>query len=134
MTIGSILATNLLVGVLLGIAAKLLVHVVRGVPVKNVLAISFHITHGPDDTYRVKIDGSAIFSNFIALKSQLATLPKGETIVFDLADVYLIDHTVMDFISAYRDDYLEHNGRCEIQGLDEHAVASEHELAARIKQ
>lgn len=133
-TIGSILATNLLVGVLLGIAAKLLVHVVRGVPFKNVLAISFHIAHRPDDTYRVKIDGSAIFSNFIALKSQLATLPKGKTIVFDLADVYLIDHTVMDFISAYRDDYLEHNGRCEIQGLDEHAVASEHELAARIKQ
>lgn len=133
-TIVGVLATNLLVGVMLGIAAKLLIHAVRGVPIKNVLSISYHIHREHEHGYRIKVDGSAIFSNFIALKSELAMLPKGKSIVFDLADVYLIDHTVMDFIHAYRDDYIAHNGRCEIHGLSEHAAASGHRLAARIKQ
>ncbi|MCK9605037.1 MAG: SulP family inorganic anion transporter [Methylomonas sp.] len=133
-TIVSVLATNLLLGVMLGIAAKLLIHAVRGVPLKNVLSISYHIHHEHDHGYRIKVDGSAIFSNFIALKSELAMLPKGGFIVFDLADVYLIDHTVMEFIHAYKKDYIEHGGRCEVHGLSEHAAASGHRLAARIKQ
>lgn len=133
LTVFGVLASNLLVGVLLGIAAKLLIHVVRGVPLRNVLAISYRIHHGAEQGYRIKVDGSAIFSNFIALKSELAMLPKGKSVVFDLADVYLIDHTVMDFIHGYRDDYIAQGGRCEIHGLSEHAAAGEHRLAARMK-
>lgn len=133
-TIVGILISNLLVGVMLGIVAKLLVHLVRGVPLRNLLSISYRMEQVATDNYRLKIDGSAVFSNFIALKSQLATLPQGKTIVFDLADVYLIDHTVMEFISAFRRDYILHGGDCEILGLDGHAVAGNHDLAARIKQ
>lgn len=132
-TIVGVLATNLLVGVMLGIAVKLLIHLVRGVPIQNVLSISYHIHLEQDHGYRVKVDGSAIFSNFIALKSELGMLPKGGSVIFDLTDVYLIDHTVMDFIHAYRDDYIAQNGHCEIHGLSEHAAASDHRLAARIK-
>lgn len=133
LTIFSVLASNLLVGVMLGIAAKLLIHVVRGVPLRNVLAISYRIHREAEQGYRIKVDGSAIFSNFIALKSELAMLPKGRSVVFDLADVYLIDHTVMDFIHGYRDDYIAQGGRCEIHGLNEHASAGGHRLAARMK-
>ncbi|MBS4050173.1 MAG: SulP family inorganic anion transporter [Methylomonas sp.] len=133
-TIAGVLAANLLVGVMLGIAAKLLVHVVRGVPLKNMLSISYRVQREQNHKYLIKINGSAIFSNFIALKSELTMLPQGKSIVFDLADVYLIDHTVMDFINAYKDDYIGRGGQCEIHGLSGHAAASGHRLAARIKQ
>lgn len=133
-TIISILISNLLVGVLLGILAKLVIHLLRGVSLKNLLCISYNIEQAPGNVYRIKIDGSAIFSNFIALKSQLADLPVGKTIIFDLSAAYLIDHTVMDFIHAYRQDYIDQGGDCEIQGLSQHTSAAEHELAARIKK
>lgn len=133
-TILGILASNLLAGVMLGILAKLLIHLARGVNLKNMLTISYSIEQNQADIYRVKINGSAIFSNFIALKIQLTSLPFGKSIIFDLSDVYLIDHTVMDFIDAYRKDYIERNGICEIQGLTQHTSAAEHELATRINK
>lgn len=133
-TIISILASNLLVGVMLGILAKLLIHLFRGVSLKNMLCISYHLHQQAKDTYQVTISGSAIFSNFIALKSELATLETGKTVLFDLTDIYLIDHTVMDFIEAYRDNYIEQGGRCEIHGLSEHKAYAEHPLAARINK
>lgn len=133
-TIVCILASNLLAGVLLGILAKFLIHLFRGVPLKNMLCISYHLHRQANGTYQITISGSAIFSNFLALKSELATLEKGKTLLFDLTDIYLIDHTVMDFIKAYRDNYIEQGGRCEIHGLSDHKAYAEHELAARINK
>lgn len=130
-TIVAILATNLLAGVLIGIAAKLLIHLARGVPLNNLLSISYKIEHSQTNTYRISISGSAIFSNFISLKSELSTLPEAKTLIFDLSDAYLIDHTVMDFIDRFRVDYTARGGRCDIHGLNQHQAYANHELAAR---
>jgi len=131
-TIISILATNLLAGVAIGILAKLLIHLSRGVPLRNVLTLSYRVKKLDRDTYLIRVRGSAIFSNILALKSQLTGLPAGKTVLFDLSEVFLIDHTVMEFIDHYRDDYLDRGGHCEIRGLEDHDAFSEHELAARI--
>lgn len=131
-TIISILASNLLLGVLVGIVSKLLMHLFRGVALKDVMCLSFHVQRQTEDVYVVKVSGSAIFSNFIALKSELAGLQKFKTVLFDLSDVYLIDHTVMGFIHDYRNDYIAQGGRCEIQGLSQHLSDSEHQLSSRI--
>lgn len=131
-TIMSILASNLLLGVLAGIVSKLLMHLFRGVALKDVICLSFHVQRQAEEVYVVKISGSAIFSNFIALKSELAGLQPAKTVLFDLSDVYLIDHTVMDFIHDYRNDYMDRGGRCEIQGLSQHLSDSEHQLSSRI--
>jgi len=130
-TIVGILSTNLLAGVMIGIAAKLLIHLSRGVPLKNLLTIFYRIDRKTAGTYLIKFRGSAIFSNFIALKSELATLPEGQTVIFDLTGAYLIDHTVMEFIDHYRDDYLARGGRCEVFGLERQEAYTDHELAAR---
>lgn len=130
-TIAGILATNLLAGVMIGIAAKLLIHLGRGVPIENLLTISYRLDRKQAGTCLIKVSGSAIFSNFISLKSELAALPNGKTVIFDLTDAYLIDHTVMEFIDHYRDDYIARGGRCEIHGLEKHETYADHELAAR---
>lgn len=131
-TILGVIASNLLVGVFIGIIAKLLIHLSRGVSPWNLLKISYQIEQ-QDDRFRVTIRGSAVFSNFIALKSALATLPDRHQVIFDLTDIYLIDHTVMDFVDAFQADYKERGGHCEIHGLDNHIAYAGHELAARIK-
>ncbi len=132
-TILGVLASNLLAGVFVGIAAKVVIHLMRGVPTKNLLKLAYRIEK-QDHSCLITISGSAVFSNFIALKSELAALPDGLTIVFDLSDVYLIDHTVMEFIEGFKADYGKRGGHCEIKGLHGHASYADHELAARINK
>ncbi|MDD2759755.1 MAG: solute carrier family 23 protein [Methylomonas sp.] len=133
-TIAGVLASNLLAGVVIGMAAKLLIHLIRGVPLKNLLTISCRVERQNGDTYVVKLEGSAIFSNIATLKSELAALPDGMNIIFDFTDAYLIDHTVMNFVSTFKTDYAVRGGRCELRGLDNHESYANHELAARINK
>lgn len=131
LTIVAILATNLLAGVILAIGAKLLIHRWRGVPLRNLFQLGYHVTHEPDGGYRIGINGAAVFSNFSALKGELAEIPRTETVVFDLRYASLVDHTVMDFIDRFRHDRIEGGGNCEIHGLERHATDSDHPLATR---
>ncbi|BBL73088.1 hypothetical protein MishRS11D_01860 [Methylomagnum ishizawai] len=130
-TILGVLATDLLVGVFIGIFAKLLIHILRGVDIRQLLKISYAVEQTHPGIYHVRVEGSAIFSNFIGLKSEVAELPEGRTVVFDLSEAYLVDHTVMEFIDHYRHDYIGRGGRCEIHGLENHEPYSDHPLAAR---
>jgi MFS superfamily sulfate permease-like transporter len=130
-TLVGILATNILAGVALAIAAKLLMHRWRGVRTWNLFQLSYRIKQEANGAYRIKINGAAIFSNFIMLKSELMELPAGASIVFDLTYASLVDHTVMDFIDRFSRDYIARGGRCEILGLDRYEAYSAHPLAAR---
>jgi MFS superfamily sulfate permease-like transporter len=130
-TIIGVLATDLLVGVFIGIFAKLVIHLARGVSFTHLLKLSYHVEKKDPDTHHIRVQGSAIFSNFIGLKSEVADLPDGKTVIFDLSEAYLVDHTVMEFIDHYRHDYIDRGGRCEIHGLENHEAFSDHPLAAR---
>ncbi|RQW82660.1 MAG: SulP family inorganic anion transporter [Methylococcus sp.] len=130
-TLVAVLATDLLVGVFIGILLKLIIQLSRGVPLRELLRISYVVKQEEGGTHRISIQGSAIFANFIGLKSELAGLPQGETIIFDVANVSYIDHTVMEFLHHFQNDYIDRGGRCEIRGLDKLAPYSKHPLAAR---
>jgi MFS superfamily sulfate permease-like transporter len=49
----------------------------------------------------------------------------------DLSQVRLIDHTVMERLEDYKDEYNIEGGDCEICGLNSHISDSHHPLAAR---
>jgi MFS superfamily sulfate permease-like transporter len=130
-TLVAVLATDLLVGVFIGILLKLIIQLSRGVPLRELLKISYSLKNEEGGVHRISIQGSAIFANFIGLKSELASMPQGETIIFDVANVSYIDHTVMEFLHHFQNDYVDRGGRCEIRGLDKLAPYSKHPLAAR---
>ncbi len=130
-TIISVLATDLLIGVMMGVFAKLLIHILRGVWVNNLFKIYFTI-HRPDQrTIVIKLTGSALFSNFLPLRKALFELESGKSLVFNFSDGYLIDHTVMEFIHEFSSDYTAQGGQCHKIG---HALEtfSNHQLAARL--
>lgn len=133
-TIIGILATDLLVGVLIGIAVKFLMHIARGVKLKNLFSMAYHVRKDQANTYHVAISGAAVFSNFMALKSMLAELPEKHTISFDLSEAELIDHTVMEFIHDFINEYTHNGGKCIVVGLDNLKPFSNHELAGRRKE
>jgi MFS superfamily sulfate permease-like transporter len=130
-TIIGVLATDLLMGVILGIIVKLAINLARGVWPNNLFKIHFTIQQQDNDTLTVKLLGSALFSNFLPLKKALARLDKGKTVIFDFSDGYLIDHTVMEFIHDYQHNYEAQGGRCRKIGKA-FETFSDHALAARL--
>ncbi|MCK9396139.1 MAG: SulP family inorganic anion transporter [Methylobacter sp.] len=130
-TIAGVLATDLLIGVTLGIAAKLAINLVRGVWPNNLFKIHFTIRQQDSNTLIVRLLGSALFSNFLPLKKALNKLGKGKTIIFDFSDGYLIDHTVMEFIHDFKQNYEAQGGQCRKIGKALETF-SDHALAARL--
>jgi MFS superfamily sulfate permease-like transporter len=130
-TIVGVLATDLLMGVILGIIVKLAINLARGVWPNNLFKIHFTIQQTDKDTLTVKLLGSALFSNFLPLKRALAQLDKGRKVIFDFSEGYLIDHTVMEFIHDYQQNYEAQGGRCQKIGKA-FETFSDHALAARL--
>lgn len=130
-TIIGVVATDLLIGVAIGILVKLSIHSIRGVKFTHLFKIDFVIERKSGDVIVIDISGAAIFSNFLALKTALAELEQGKTVIFQLNDAYLLDHTVMEFFHEFEHNYLNKGGRVEFQGLEYHESVSEHPLAAR---
>ncbi|MDO9214630.1 MAG: SulP family inorganic anion transporter [Methylococcales bacterium] len=129
-TVLGVIATDLLVGVAIGIVVKLSIHLVRGVNFSNLFKINFSVEQKADTIF-IEISGAAVFSNFMALKDALAKLENGKTIVFQLNDTYLLDHTVMEFFHDFQHAYEAQGGKCEFLGMEYHESFSEHPLAAR---
>ncbi|MDQ7090480.1 MAG: SulP family inorganic anion transporter [Methylococcales bacterium] len=130
-TLISVLATDLLIGVAIGMLVKVLVHLIRGVWWSNLFKIYFSINETHSDTFDVELNGSAVFSNFLPLKKALNELPRGKKIILNLSNAYLIDHTVMEFFHDFMRDYQLHGGQCEQIGNSIHKF-SDHDLAARL--
>ncbi len=130
-TIISVIATDLLVGVAISILVKLCIHVLHGAKLSNLFKIHFTQTLQTDGSILIKIQGAAIFSNFLSLKETLATMDKGKNLVFDKSDATLIDHTVMEFFHEFQHEYESQGGYCEFVGFDKHEAFSQHPLAAR---
>jgi MFS superfamily sulfate permease-like transporter len=130
-TILGVLATDLLIGVAIGILVELAIHISRGLKLRNAFLMAYSLRRMGPGTYHIGVSGSAVFSNIITLKSLLADFPAGETVFFDLSDTDLIDHTVMEFIHHFAEEYNLAGGHCQIVGLDNHESYSTHHLAAR---
>ncbi|MEN9756934.1 MAG: hypothetical protein RL755_1121 [Pseudomonadota bacterium] len=130
-TIISVIATDLLIGVAIGILVKLLIHVLHGAKLSNLFKIHFTQELQSDGSILIKIQGAAIFSNFLVLKEMLGEIEKGKTLIFDESEVTLIDHTVMEFFHEFQHDYESQGGYCEFVGLERHEAFSAHPLAAR---
>jgi MFS superfamily sulfate permease-like transporter len=130
-TILGILATDILIGVILGIVAKLAIELLRGVWIENIFKIHFEVLHPNSKTIKIVLQGSALFSNFLPLKVALSELELGNTIIFDFTNGYLIDHSVMKFIDDFKRDYIAQGGKCKIVGQVLKKF-SDHELASQL--
>jgi MFS superfamily sulfate permease-like transporter len=130
-TIVATLCTDLLIGVTVGIAATLLLHVIHGARPSNLFSSHLTIEEQPNQAVNVEVTDSAIFSNYISLKQQLDTIPPGRMVRLDFSQAQLVDHTVMERLEDYKAEYNIDGGDCEIRGLNSHISDSHHPLAAR---
>ncbi len=126
------LATDLLIGVGVGILLKLVLHVGRGAPLGTLFRTKIAIDR-EGSRLTISLTGTAVFTNLLAVRKAVSNLPDDVTeVVVDLSDVQIIDHTFLSRIDAMADEWPQANLR--LVGLDSFAAATEHKLAARRRQ
>jgi MFS superfamily sulfate permease-like transporter len=131
-TVIGVLATDLLVGIGIGIMVKAIIHVINGAPISSLFKPSMKVENEGDDSATIKVDNSAIFSTWIALKNRIGR-PNTKKVVVDLSGTKLVDHTVMANLEALEREFAESDRELSVTGLDGHSQLSEHPLAARKK-
>ncbi len=132
-TLIAVLATDLLVGIGIGISVKILIHLINGVPLRSLFKASLDIEQQDDQTCLVRAHHSAVFSNWIPFRRQLVDLGLGQrqNIVLDLSDTTLVDHSVMDKLREMQHTFDREGLKLDIKGLDGHLPLAGHAFAAR---
>jgi MFS superfamily sulfate permease-like transporter len=131
-TIVVTLATDLLLGIAAGIVAKLIIHLFNGLPLRSIFKPLVEVrVHDNEEFYQVYVTDAAVFSNYLSFKKYLDAIPRQKHIVINFSEARLVDHTVMEHLHHYENDYVAQGGKFEIVGLHQHKPVSLHPLAAR---
>jgi MFS superfamily sulfate permease-like transporter len=133
-TIITTLATDLLLGIAVGIIVKLIIHFKNGLPLKYMFKPLFSVNvDESEQQYTIDVYHSAVFSNYIKLKKSLDNLPRQKHLIIDFTNANLIDHTVMENLHRYAEDYRYEGGKFDFVGLETMQSYSKHNLSARKK-
>jgi MFS superfamily sulfate permease-like transporter len=132
-TIIGILATDLLIGIFIGIGVKLFIHLINGMPITSIFKPFLTIEQVNDKTCLIKAEKSAVFSNWILMRRQIYNygLLRDNNVIVDFSGCKLVDHTVMEKLHEMERDFKDKGLSLEIVGLDQHKAMSTHPQAAR---
>ncbi len=131
-TIFFTLYEDLLIGIAAGMLLKIIIHIINGLPFKALLRAPVSVSF-EDGHYLVEIAQSAVFTNWLGIRQKLEAIPQGLSITVDLSRTRLVDHSVMENLEHFRQDYRRSGGTMEITGLHEHKPLSGYKSAARVK-
>lgn len=135
-TLIATLLTDLISGILIGLFATFLVHVLlnkafwlfsRNLLKPNVLMYKENETQ----SYYVGVIHFCTFLNFYKLKAKLDKIPQTEKVVVDFSLCSFVDHTVQESLHNYEELFVRKGGVIEIVGLDVHDTDSSHPFAVR---
>lgn len=130
-TIVGVLATDLLVGIAIGVGVEVLVHVANGAPLRVVFSAAPTVEVQPDGTARVRVPHGVLFSSWLGLRRTIERISGRDRIVVDLSQARFVDHTAMRKLHAMASELAARNIELEIQGLGQHLAISKHPHATR---
>lgn len=133
-TIIGVLMTDLLIGVGIGIAVKILIHWMNGMSLRSMFHAEVEtIDQVDEDDLRVAIRKPLVFSNWLSVKSQLVRIgiKEGNSVTVDVSEAKLIDHTVMEKLHELESEFAAAKLRLRVVGLDNHRAFSQHPRSAR---
>ncbi len=126
------LATDLLVGVGVGLLLKILLHLKNGAPYKSLFRTVVN-EEIDGSTLTLRVRDAAIFTNYLGLSKRLKSVPDSiHRVVIDFEDSWVVDHTVLDKLHGIANRW--DNRELVLTGLDGHKAMSNHHLAARRRQ
>jgi len=127
------LATDLLIGVGVGLLLKLIVHTWRAGGFTELFKETFEVRR-EGQTARVAVHGPVAFTNLLKLQQGLEQARSaGATLVrVDLSEATLVDHTVQERLEGVADEW--EDATLELVGLEHLASESDHPRALRWRQ
>ena len=128
-TVIGVLATDLLIGVGIGVAVKLLCQILEGVPISNFLTMPVQVDSNETQA-TIHVQGCATFTNWLLLRKKITSLPNSEVMI-DLSHAKYVDHTVMTRIDELTRDFTSQGRKLNCIGLEHHKPMSSNPLAAR---
>lgn len=132
-TIVAVLATDLLVGILIGMGVEVAFLVLSGVPAKAFFKPRVEVEDYDPRTRLVRVHDAAVFSSWIPLRRRIETegIVAKRNVIVNLADTRFVDHSVMDKLHEVERDFQQAGLAFDVVGLDSHEPITAHEHAAR---
>lgn len=135
-TLVATLTTDLLIGIAAGTGTTLIIHIIRLRSISKLFTILFRpnvVSYEEEDgdIYHISVKGHSNFLNYPRLKNAMDLVPIGESMNIDVSLTEFIDHSVMEHLAEYEENYIRRGGNFEIIGLDTHRSVAGHPLSAR---
>lgn len=127
------LATDLVSGVAIGIALKIVIHLLRGEHPLHLIRAEVE-DHRKGENWTLRVHSGAVFTNFLGIRKRLDRIPPAKRVKIDVSSSPFIDHTVMEKLQHFVEHYGRSGGRAQIIGLDRLRPASRHPLASRSRR
>lgn len=129
------LATDLLMGIVAGIALEVVFHVVHGAPFRSLFLFKSDVEAvetDSDERAVLVVNRAATFTNWMGLRKAIMTeAGRRQEVVVDLSRTRLVDHSVMEKLHELEVELATTGKRLTVTGLDDHKPLSKHPLAAR---
>ncbi len=132
-TLITVLATDLIIGVLAGILMQVVIHLYYGAPLKFLFKSRFDYARD-QDTDVIFLQHSAIFSNYISLKSEIERRRAQGRLVIDFTHVNLIDHTFRTHLNGLIKEWNKEGKELILSNADHLIPVSDHPLATQVKK
>jgi len=132
-TLITVLATDLIIGVLAGIVMQVIIHVYYGAPLKYLFKSRFDYKTTIDkDEAVIYLHHSAIFSNYISLKSEIEKHRDLGHLRIDFSHCNIIDHTFRTHLHELKDEWEKQGKQLILENGDHLIPVSNHPLATSI--
>ncbi|MDA0738078.1 MAG: SulP family inorganic anion transporter [Nitrospirae bacterium] len=134
-TIVGVLATDLLMGIAIGIGVKVIIHIINGAPILSFFKLNAEVIREDEHSATIVIRESAVFSTWIPLRKYLHRyLQEGKNVTLNFSETRLVDHTVMSKLYEWIMEFEEHDCELFVRGLAEHEPMADSIVAAQVKR
>lgn len=134
-TLVGVLATDLIIGVVLGMVFKYILVLSKGMPFKDLFRLIIHVDNTAEETIIIPSTSSLVYTNFLKLKRVLDSVPiSAKHVVLDLKHVLYIDHTTMSHLYAYQRDLESENRSFSFSNSVHLKPSSTHKMAQLVRK
>jgi MFS superfamily sulfate permease-like transporter len=130
-TLIAVLATDLIIGIVIGILFKYILILFKGTKFKELFKSNLDICH-MGEVKTIYLKGSQIFSNYLSLKKKMDSgVQKYNELILDFSEVEFVDHTVIEHLEDYARLAKLNGKEVHIKNTNGLNPVSNHPLAAR---